>query len=364
MNPVEGRNFGLDLIRATAVLLVVVGHCTVVFCSWNHIKPPPALVYGSFVGVELFFVLSGFLVGGLAIDAAAWAAPGTWFAFMRRRWLRTLPLYYLWMAVLLLIWPPLYWQPDAAAQRVRAALIFGSFMQNFAWPTASGNWFGVSWSLAVEEWFYLLLPAGLIVLTPRIGRWRAVGLMLALLLAGPALARAFVFNPADMPHAVIATLDQIALGVVLAAVQRARPGLFAQALWAAPLGALCYAAFWVLPEWGWMRLPPIVVAQRMSVMGVGMALLIPAALRLPAFPGAAGWLVRRISTYSYGIYIMHLSVLELVDAYHHGRGVAAGLCVAEALALIVILPVLSWHFYETRWLARRPDVPRAAAAHQ
>lgn len=357
----ETRNFGLDLIRASAIMLVVTGHCTAVFCKWWQVSPPLTLVYGSFVGVELFFVLSGFLVGRLAIRAAARPHPGTWLAFMQRRWLRTLPLYYLWLVVLAVIWPPLFWQPDAAGLRWQALAVFGSFTQNLAWPTAFGNWFGVSWSLAVEEWFYLLLPAGLFLLGPRIGRNAAVAASLAVLLLLPAVLRGFVFNPLDMPHAVVSTLDQIAIGVALGWLQLARPALFARLVWAAPLGAALYLSFWFLPGSIWAACPPLLQAQRVSIMGLGLGLLLPAALRLPQLGGPAGWLVRRISTYSYGLYIVHLSVLELVDAYQHNRGVGSAACIAESLVLMLLLAVLSWHVLERPMLARRPALPAGAA---
>src|SRR5579862_8966234 len=61
----EDRNFGLDLARFTAVSLVLVTHCSVMFLSLTGSTPPIVVQMCSFLGVELFFVLSGFLIGRL-----------------------------------------------------------------------------------------------------------------------------------------------------------------------------------------------------------------------------------------------------------------------------------------------------------
>src|SRR3954451_24714128 len=95
------RNLGLDLVRAAAISLVVVAHFggTVIF--WSGHEMTSALGSTGFFGVELFFALSGFLIGGLLLDIIERdPGLGAWGRFMVRRWLRTLPLYLLWLAVL------------------------------------------------------------------------------------------------------------------------------------------------------------------------------------------------------------------------------------------------------------------------
>jgi len=101
------RNAGLDVVRAVAIFLVLVGHCGAFFAAWYGVAFLWQLAVGGFYGVELFFVLSGLLIGRILIgilDAGpTWRA---WRVFMTRRWMRTLPVYFLWLAVLALVWPP------------------------------------------------------------------------------------------------------------------------------------------------------------------------------------------------------------------------------------------------------------------
>ena len=92
------RVFGLDLLRAIAVLMVLSSHA--LFFVRPLFPAIQALSLFGYLGVELFFVLSGFLVGGIAIRSFG-AQPGTadLFGFWVRRWFRTLPNYYLFLGV-------------------------------------------------------------------------------------------------------------------------------------------------------------------------------------------------------------------------------------------------------------------------
>ena len=96
MKPETERVFGLDVMRASAILLVLLGHATVWFASFVPVFNIGCL--GGYFGVELFFVLSGFLIGSILLR---WLIdPGsttTLFDFWRRRWLRTLPNYVLFL---------------------------------------------------------------------------------------------------------------------------------------------------------------------------------------------------------------------------------------------------------------------------
>src|SRR3954466_6208023 len=90
VNLARSRVFGLDVLRALAIATVVYGHCGDMVASVGHVFFPPLLD-----GVELFFVLSGFLIGGLLIEIAEYQpTPLAWLMFMVRRWMRTLPAYF------------------------------------------------------------------------------------------------------------------------------------------------------------------------------------------------------------------------------------------------------------------------------
>src|SRR5947207_12604591 len=93
------RVFGLDLLRAAAITMVICAHGFVVL--YPHFGEPLGFFgHGGFYGVELFFVLSGFLIGQILIRAGADLAQGGNVAFFyTRRWFRTLPLFFLFLTV-------------------------------------------------------------------------------------------------------------------------------------------------------------------------------------------------------------------------------------------------------------------------
>jgi len=132
---IKERNFGLDIIRAISILFVLIAH---------RFELPIEL---GLLGVQFFFVLSGFLIGQILIkDFINGAKMNTVFKFWKRRWFRTLPLYYLILSLKILFYGnPYGWK----------IIVYYFFLQaNFV----GISFFPVSWSLIVEEWFYIVLP--------------------------------------------------------------------------------------------------------------------------------------------------------------------------------------------------------------
>jgi peptidoglycan/LPS O-acetylase OafA/YrhL len=156
MKPVHsgGRVFGLDLLRAAAIMMVICAHGFVVL--YPHFGEPLGIFgHGGFYGVELFFVLSGFLIGQILIRAGAdLARAGNVVFFYVRRWFRTLPLFFLFLIVNVVFERMFRAHAVGAAE----ALTHGFFLRNFS--AFQMTFFPESWSLAIEEWFYLLFPRG------------------------------------------------------------------------------------------------------------------------------------------------------------------------------------------------------------
>lgn len=144
------RIFGLDIMRAAAILMVVISHGI-------HILTPyiPDLNFlggGGFWGVEMFFVLSGFLIGYILIRQIN-ENPFTLNSivhFWKRRWFRTLPNYFLILFLNIGLFLLL------GGKAGYHFLHYFLFIQNF--KEVSTPFFPESWSLAIEEWFYLTLP--------------------------------------------------------------------------------------------------------------------------------------------------------------------------------------------------------------
>lgn len=160
-NNTNERNLGLDIIRASAIMLVLLSHTVTTFYVFFSGSLETAFNIitwaGGFYGVELFFVLSGFLIGNIFIQKVVFEVELSGqlkpliYDFWLRRWVRTIPSYLLFVAINILLIPlslsPFDWN-------VFFQYLF--FLQGFGANDTS--FFGVSWSLAVEEWFYIAMP--------------------------------------------------------------------------------------------------------------------------------------------------------------------------------------------------------------
>lgn len=144
------RIFGLDIVRALAILFVVFSHLHYLIDSHNPLLMSVSGLFG-FFGVEIFFVLSGFLIGTILLKMflKPTFTQKDVLNFLKRRWFRTLPNYYL-VLILNLILAFLF---GYAAENWWKYFFF---IQNF--NENSISFFVESWSLSIEEWTYILSP--------------------------------------------------------------------------------------------------------------------------------------------------------------------------------------------------------------
>jgi peptidoglycan/LPS O-acetylase OafA/YrhL len=346
---VRGRVFGLDLARAVAILLVLVGHDVSAVGDWTGHRAPMWVSLAGPFGVELFFALSGLLIGGLLLESVArgadWAGVGV---FLVRRWMRTLPLYYLWLAVLLVVATParLGWH----------VLHYATLTQNLWHGMPADDFFAVSWSLTVEEWFYLLfalLGLGGVIVTGR--RWMLPVMAVAFLVVPMAL-RWRVPDSADLINGLnqvaMLRLGSIAEGVLLACVVRRWRVPAWLALGLAPVGVYL---IWLVWSFHFMVGAHVFRTFVMAVVGTGWLLCLPALLLWRQMGGVFGAAVRFVSQCSYGLYIVHYSLLTAAPAI---------LPVAGAIVVGVGAPFLvawgSWRWIEAPVLRRRPRHARDA----
>jgi peptidoglycan/LPS O-acetylase OafA/YrhL len=145
----HNRVFGLDLLRFIAIIMVLIGHSLIFVPQEYKVK-----VYGFLLdGVSIFFVLSGFLIGGILIKQLEKSKPNYagLLEFWKRRWLRTLPAYLV-VLLFLLIYTAIVLPDNLPSDWYK----FFFFLQNFF--AERPGFFAEAWSLSIEEWFYLTVP--------------------------------------------------------------------------------------------------------------------------------------------------------------------------------------------------------------
>lgn len=212
------RIIGLDIMRSLAILIVIFDHSLFLLPeatrkTVHHYNPIP------FDGVSIFFVLSGYLVGGIllkTIDTTNFGFKDL-FSFWVRRWFRTIPNYLL-VLVFILIAEAI---TNSSSAEFQFRYLF--FLQNFITPTP--NFYPEAWSLSVEEWFYLLFPICCYCLQRfTTNKLNAVLISTCLFLAGPFLFRLIKYQYGmgifDIDETyrkiVVLRLDSLMFGVLAA----------------------------------------------------------------------------------------------------------------------------------------------------
>jgi len=353
--PVQtGRNQWLDLCRAIAVTLVVLSHGFELFHKEGLI--PFQTVFGV-MGVEIFFCLSGFLIGSIFIGVIHNfdGSPRVLLNFMSRRWMRTLPNYYFYLAINL--W--MLWGGWLAVRQADVAQ-YVVFAQNLLSPHPT--FFPEAWSLAVEEVFYLLLP------TTFLAAWaivrRPMAALITALLALFCLSMALRYNAAitDAPwdsnirKIALLRLDSLMWGVMLAVAHwymaARQPRLLRAMGW-------IMVCFLPLPLIGFTTGVPGMsqVVFRFLILtfasiGICGALSLGMGLRLP---GPVVSITGRLSKWSYSMYLANMPLYYF--ALHYLEfGQAFGLRLAEFacyLTLVIATSVLTYSLIERPFLALR-----------
>lgn len=301
------RNQWLDLCRALAIVLVLLSHGRVFVrgdLPWMEY-----LRFGGFLGVELFFVLSGFLIGGILIRLSARGGAHWLRGFYARRWFRTLPNYYLFVLVNVLL---LWWGVRPGELDVLWKYLL--FVQNLFGPHPL--FFPEAWSLALEEVFYLLFPATFLLVgrVARIPAARAVLVVAVAVILLSLLVRALVAGSVaswdeEIRKVVFLRFDTLMVGVLLAWVYARRPHWLKVRGLAAGLAAVFVASaiyFASTPDAvlnaSWFAKTLYLTLAPVGCAGV---LLIGIERTLPHWLAAAGSFVARIS---YSAYLVNIPV--------------------------------------------------------
>jgi peptidoglycan/LPS O-acetylase OafA/YrhL len=339
-------NPGLDLVRGICAITVMIAHTEYWLDSALDLDRTYLMRPVGFMAVEFFFVLSGMLLGPIMLQALERLPRINLRIFVLRRAFRTLPLYFLALAA--------YAMLDTGAGREQIAA-YAIFSQNLV--TSMPAFFSVSWSLSVEEWYYLAAPfmlaASLALLPNATNLERFRWCMLLLVLSAFVLRLFYVSDfsdwDQDIRKVVVLRVDAIALGALLGSCPIE---VNARRAWIAA-GTLSVIALGLGLSWAALN------AHR-AVMPVGIAL----SLLFTAIPVCIFFVIRWselqfktrfrkaerfFADISYPLYLFHIPVL-VVFAGRYGEGSLIGLAayyaisvlLAYAVHLTVERPFMSW----------------------
>ena len=361
---VRTRQPGLDLLRALAIVLVICYHGG----NFGFTLPHDLQRFG-WIGVDLFFVLSGYLIGGQLLAPLAQGGQPDLTPFFWRRALRILPAYLVVLAVYTALpswreWPqmPPTWE-------------FAAFVQNIG--LHGGTAFSHAWSLCVEAQFYLVLPFLLLWVAQK----RHAGIVAAggVIFVGIALRAVIAYaHPAADGNGVSGRafqtlvyyptwtrLDPLVLGVGLAATERFRPRWWAHLLgharwlWLPGLVAIGYGLF--LGEGDMLTVAACIWQFPLIALGMSLLLICAVSERLPfhrlRIPGAAF-----VASVAYSVYLSHKLVIHqsvLFCAARHLPLTSATAIVLNFAAILVGGSLLYFAVERPFLLLRRRSAVRA-----
>lgn len=335
----------LDTLRGVAIVVVLIHNLSLFEGGGGAPGKVWDLVVGAgWVGVQLFFVLSGFLITGILVDDRDASHPRK--SFYVRRALRILPLYYL------VLIPFFIWHPRPAGE----AVWYFVFLSNWSWLHYGGvAGLGHLWSIAVEEQFYLLWP-WLVLGT----RNATVARVCVALVIGAFAARvalhALHFPDLWLYSSTIARADALAMGALVALAVRSYTWRARLARAERPIAIVVVvglAAIVVMTR-GLSRNVPIVQIVGYTLLALGSALLVaraasPMPPRLLDRPA-----LRSIGKYSYAIYLLHAPLKEIALQVFGLTELSLGRDIVFVIAVSVVSMLLArvtWSLVERPALA-------------
>ena len=354
----------LDGIRGLAVVLVLIYHYAVIQVPESrllyYLSLPPHLMWS---GVDLFFVLSGFLIGGILLDHRE--SRSYYRTFYARRIHRIFPLYYLMIAVLF-----------AGVWMFPSSPLFAGKMPLWAYPLFAQNltgdftrgaaWIAVTWSLAVEEQFYLIFP----FIVRLLSRKALLVLMGFCVVAVPLLRTLLVIEGwrfEQIYPLLPCRADALALGVIAAIIVRTE---VAKA-WISERRKILFlcllaliASLPTMLKWTSYRYVGTVGYSMLALMYfllIVLVLIAPTRLMTRTF--SAGWL-RRLGVISYCAYLIHEPVRRsLFLLLRLGKNpvitdLKTLMVTAAALFVTLAIAQVSWVVLE------KPLIRRARLRHQ
>ena len=342
---------GIDLLRGLSILFVLCNHVNMQLLGARipYLKALPpqlasTLAWNGQAAVQMFFVISGFLITSTSIRR--WKSPETlnFREFYTLRFARIAPL----MLLLLLLLSILHLAhvPSFVVPQKRGGLgaaLFAALTFHVGYLEATrgylpGSW-DILWSLSVEEMFYLFFPLAARLLRKQ---WILIALLIVFILAGPfARIQPFNMNPVWREYSYLGGMDAIALGcltaILLAGKQFTRSSVYLCAALGATITTFCLAFSLQAYRWGLGK-----TGLYFTLLAVGVCLLLTAASQ-------SGWRSPRaffplliLGQRSYEIYLTHIfAVVAFFAAFTHLGQPLKGVPILF-LAVIFTAGLLGW----------------------
>lgn len=342
MANIKNRHFGLDFVRAIAITVVVLSHTGVLLCNitpyFNHLS--------LIDGVDLFFVLSGLLIGEIILttDFKTFSSVKL---FLFRRWLRTLPNYYLFLIINI----ALVYFKLAPGMLSTASGYYLVFLQNLFKPIDIMFW--ESWSLVVEEWFYLILPILIFLMTQITRSKKIVYLCATLFLILFSLLSKFIFIKThstfnynlSLRSIAIYRFDTLGFGLLLAYYTTFKIHFLKSFKWIGLLIFILYAIF------------RSVISEPISLLffsTLACSCLIIFCYNYPSTNLYIKNAITLISKISYSMYLIHLPVYYILKPHFANKtGVLALLWFIIYMGLVYSLSFINFRYFECYFLKLR-----------
>lgn len=341
----QGHLPALDGLRGIAILMVLFHHV------WPYVWENPAfkllstVKHVGWIGVDLFFVLSGFLITGILIDTRN--RPGYFRNFIARRSLRVFPLYYIFLLISFTVVPALFslfGAPNGQFQAVLpwSALYVSNYLPLLSDPTIAQSltipevlpnsistsleagsqipdYLSVTWSLCVEEQFYLIWPVFILLF----GRYRLsfIGTVIVCIIACRTWSVTELTNWQQVSYmSTFCRADSLLIGAAIASYIRSEA--FSPRWWlcltrVSALAILPSSVLWIIFAGG--RSDPVFASFGYTAVAIGfsgwLGMSITRSHRLIRH-GLSSPVLRWFGKYSYGLYLFHMIVLAAFEVWH------------------------------------------------